>query len=431
MTELVKRKKRRHAVAERKIPLGMRVLFIILIVVLVMFTALAVTFHSMRTKGKKSLYNGVQSSGPMLPGVSVIEIPTGGASENSTGGGLPGLQQSGTEVETDEEGSIVDSSGGSSAPSGSGGGNSQGSASKPSNPVNGETLAPYEPQEGDVSYNGHIYRYNKDILTFLLLGIDSTETVPTGGGEINYMKGGQSDMMFLAVMNPHTNELSMIAINRNTMTDVDMYRADGSFLRTAKAQICVQHGYGDGKELSCERAKQTVSEMLYGLPIHGYCSIRLGGIMEVNDSVGGVTLTVKKDYEPLGYKAGETVTLDGDAAYAFLRRRDITMFDSATDRLNRQKLYLSALLKSVKEQTSSNISFPVTLYKKLNPYMVTNISVDEVTYLATEMLNYSVGNGKMYSLPGNTVRGRIFEEFYLDEAAVVELMLKVFYDVVK
>ncbi|MCM1308330.1 MAG: LCP family protein [Butyrivibrio sp.] len=428
MLKEVKRKKRTRALY--KIPIGFRVLTLVMLVVLVIFISLAAAFRIMRTKGKKSLYNGLQNSAPVLPGF--VERVTDGSFESGPFGSKE-TYGSGEASENGADSTVDIAENGENAASLLKPVNmdaSQNGGVQNGNSQQGAGGQSYVPKEGDVSYNGHIYRYNSDVLTFLLMGIDSTETVPSGGGQINYLKGGQSDMMFLAVMNPHSKELSLIAINRNTMTDIDMYRSDGSFLRTAKAQICVQHGYGDGRELSCERAVQTVSEMLYELPIHGYFSVRLGGIIEVNDSVGGVTLTTQKDYEPLGFKAGETVTLDGDQAYSFLRKRDTAVFDSATDRLNRQKLYLSGLLKSVKEKMSSNISFPVTLYRDLNPYMVTNISADEVAYLASEINGYSIGKAKIYSLPGETVMGRVFEEFYLDEKGVTELILKIFYEAV-
>lgn len=56
-------------------------------------------------------------------------------------------------------------------------------------------------QEGDVRYQGIHYRYNADILTFLFLGIDKLEEVkPVENG----MDGGQSDAIFLLVLNPTT-----------------------------------------------------------------------------------------------------------------------------------------------------------------------------------------------------------------------------------
>ena len=117
-------------------------------------------------------------------------------------------------------------------------------------------------QPGDVRYNGIHYRYNEDILTFLFLGIDRMgEVTPVADG----MDGGQSDAIFLLALNPHKKEAAVIGIPRDTMTEVETYSRSGSYTGTMKTQLCLQHGYGDGAQLSCERSVEAVSGLFYGL----------------------------------------------------------------------------------------------------------------------------------------------------------------------
>ena len=102
-------------------------------------------------------------------------------------------------------------------------------------------------QEGWVKYNGSIYAYNEDVRTFLFMGIDKKSDVK----EVEEgTKGGQADALFLAVMNPHDKTLKIVGINRNTMEDVEIYKDIGAYVTTQKAQIAVQHGYGNGVEES-------------------------------------------------------------------------------------------------------------------------------------------------------------------------------------
>ena len=68
--------------------------------------------------------------------------------------------------------------------------------------------------------------------------------------------------MFLAVMNPHDKSVSIIAINRNAMALVDVYDEDGVYMGQYTKQITLQHGYGDGMELSCERSLQGRSSIM-------------------------------------------------------------------------------------------------------------------------------------------------------------------------
>ena len=61
--------------------------------------------------------------------------------------------------------------------------------------------------------------------------------------------------------------------------------------------------------------------------------------------------------------------------------------------------------------------------------MVTDITLDEVNYLATTALSYSFSGDQVYSLEGETVVGDGgFEEFYPDEQALYELILNIFYE---
>lgn len=126
-------------------------------------------------------------------------------------------------------------------------------------------------QNGWVKYKNQIYAYNEDILTFLFMGIDkqdeTVQEMPEG------TDGGQADALFLLVLNPRKKEMDLIGINRNTMTQIDMYSDTGAYIDTITAQICVQHGFGNGMEESCVYQKEAVSRLFYGLPIHGYAAV--------------------------------------------------------------------------------------------------------------------------------------------------------------
>lgn len=278
-------------------------------------------------------------------------------------------------------------------------------------------------QEGDVRYQGSIYRYNKDIITFLFLGIDDLGEVEV---KEEGTEGGQSDAIFLLVLNPHTKEGSVIGINRDTMTDIDVYSNVGGYLWTEKAQLTLQHAYGDGAQLSCERSRDAVSRLFYDLPIHGYCAVNMGAIPLINDAVGGVEVEALEDVWE--FRQGETVLLKGDAAYHYLHDRDTGSFNSAGRRLDRQKQYLTAYAAAAADAMKEDISLPVKLYGTLSKYMVTDVTADEVSYLATRIPDYSFSPERFYSLEGRTVEGGVLEQFFVDETALYELILKVFYE---
>lgn len=291
----------------------------------------------------------------------------------------------------------------------------------------GQGEEPDDWQEGDIRYNGIHYRYNEDILTFLFLGIDRMEEAgPAAEGEY----GGQSDALFLLVLNPHSRKISVIGIPRDTMTELEVYEKDGRYIGTAQGQITLQHAYGDGAELSCERSVEAVSRLFYGLPVHGYCAINMGAVPVLNDAVGGIRLYSLEDMQLTDYKikAGEEVLLEGLNAYDYVHNRDVSDFNSAGDRLQRQVQYLEAYAAAALGKIKEDLTFPVSLYGKLEKYMVTDISVDEVSYLALQAAGYSFDREDMCTLKGETVMGERFEEFYVDETALYELILEVFYE---
>ena len=111
---------------------------------------------------------------------------------------------------------------------------------------------------------------------------------------------------------------------------------------------------------------------------------------------------------------------------SYLHNRDISSFNSAGRRLQRQKQYLTEYAAAAMEAVKEDITLPVTLYGTLSRYMVTDISVDEVGYLATQAAGYRLG--EIHTLEGETVMGEQFEEFYPDEEALYRLILEVFYE---
>lgn len=291
--------------------------------------------------------------------------------------------------------------------------------------INTENSSVEKWQEGIIRYNDIDYRYNNDIRTFLFMGIDKAEEVAEGEDGID---GGQSDAMFLLVINPDTKKMSIIAINRNTMTTVDVYAADGSYRGTAELQICLQHGYGDGMRTSCTRTVNTVSRMFDNIPIAGYFAINMNGIPILNDAVGGITVEVLEDVDSYGHKLkkGETVTLKGTQSLAYVRSRDVNEFDSATRRLERQQQYIISLMSKVKTVASQGEKGIMSIYEPAEDYIVTNIDFLELAEIGAE---YSFDSSDMYTIPGETIMGARFEEHYIDDNALYDMIIDIFYEV--
>lgn len=289
-------------------------------------------------------------------------------------------------------------------------------------------------EPGWVKYEGKVYAYNEDIMTFLFMGIDKDNEVREVAEGTD---GGQADALFLLVLNPKTETFQIISVNRNTMTDIRLYDSSGEYLSTVQAQIAVQHGFGNGVEESCEYQVDAVRRLFYNLPIHGYCAVNMDAVITLTDLVGGIELTSLEDVtsaiqdETLGapvVKEGETVLLDGRMAYSYVRYRDIDEEGSANKRLLRQQQFLGEWIKKTKGAVKKDFSLVLDLYHAVMEQMVTDISVDEVVYLAGLAADYKFSMDQFHSLQGETVQGEEFEEFYVDEDALYRMMLDIFYE---
>ena len=276
--------------------------------------------------------------------------------------------------------------------------------------------------ENYISYNGQKYQHNDHLRTYLYMGIDKDGPVTEAEDSVS---GGQSDAMFLIVVDSEKKTISVLSINRNTMTDVDVYDKDGNFVETRKLQICLQHGFGDGMRTSCQRSVDAVSNLLYGEPVSGYIAMNMDAMPMMNDSVGGVTVEVLDDLTSpsrnVSLHKGETVTLNGDEAYVYLRSRDINEFDSATERLNRQMQYIQAFVKQAKSKDAATL---VSAYDAITDYIVTNVDVPN---LVNKLTTYGFDDSRLYTIPGETQMGEQYEEYHVDEDALYQVMLDIFY----
>lgn len=278
-----------------------------------------------------------------------------------------------------------------------------------------------------ISYNGEIYEYRENILTFLVLGIDDWEVVSPAEDGIS---GGQSDALFLVALDLDKEQVTVITINRNAMVLLDIYDKNGKYMYQGYGQIALQHGYGDGMEVSCERTVNTVSRVFCDMPINGYFSVNMGAIAYLNDTVGGVELTSMDDFD-LPYfnvQAGEEVRLAGVQAYYYLKYRDTTVFNSASERMERQRQYLDAFVEQALAKTKEDIRFPLKLYQEIEPFVVTDIDGRGMIYLISEVAGYEPNQIQILSVPGEIVMGDEFEEFYIDEQAYEQMLMAVFYE---
>ncbi|MCD8355072.1 MAG: LCP family protein [Clostridia bacterium] len=273
-----------------------------------------------------------------------------------------------------------------------------------------------------IYYRGKTYRYNSDLMNVLFLGIDTSDEIT-----LQDMPGlaGQSDCIFILSANRKEETVHLLQISRDTMTEVDLFDVSGNYLTSIQAQIATQYAYGNGEQSSCWAAKKTISELLYSLPIDAYISMNLEGISKMNDAVGGVTLTLTQDATEIdsSFRKGNTVTLNGEQAEAFVRYRDINVSGSNQDRMERQMQYLPALLQAARNAVGSSGDYYKTFYHVLEPYTVTDLSAEQMNQLAA----YDFLENEVETVPGTLQAGTEYDEFYVDDNELYALIIDLFY----
>ena len=375
----------------------------ILITVLLAAAVLAVSLYLLYPQLQTRLAAG-KSSGKDSAGTVSAEGAESGGMQNS------GMQNSGS------------AGGEASGTQGEGGPAGNGQAENPLAEEAahlGETSAA---AQGVVSYGGKQYRYNDHLSNYLFLGIDTDGDIQEERASIS---AGQADAIYLASYDRQTQKLRMLAIPRDTMTAIDLYDKQGDYNGTTTGHLAVQYAYGDGRFTSCERTRDAVSHLLYGVPILGYASMNRSSIPLLADVVDGVPLTVPDDSlaeRDDTFRAGAAVTITSANAETFLRYRDTTTHQQALVRMERQKTFIRAFADRLLELQRQDPHTVTDVYEEMKPYMVTNMTNDIFLDLAG-----ASREGGITTIPGEGVATEKYDEYHVDEDALYELILDVFY----
>lgn len=280
-----------------------------------------------------------------------------------------------------------------------------------------------------ITYNGKTYSFNEDVTTVALMGIDIKDFENTDKvvGE-----GGQADAIYIAVIDTKADKVTILGVSRDTMVDVNVYNTEGGFLRTENMQLCLSYAYGDGAHTSCENTLTSLERLFYGMQYDTYFSIDTRALETLTDTVGGVTVTslvdFYSDYYNRTIKVGETVTLHGHDATMYIRSRDLEELDSNNDRMARQKQFMTAFLSQIWGSVKSNPAVIADLYGTISDNSTTNLTPSKMTYLTTTAISMldSYKEIEFLNIPGTVKKGE-YAEFIVDENALMEIMLDLFY----
>ncbi len=231
---------------------------------------------------------------------------------------------------------------------------------------------------------------DSDRINFLLMGIGGP------GHEGPYL----TDTIILGSLKPSTKEVAMISIPR------DLIVPDGS-----GSYIKINHIYAlsqkDGLEAAFEKTKDTIGKT-FGIPIHYMGVVDFDGFIKVIDTIGGVTVTVDRDFSDSEFPTADfktqTITfkkgsqkMDGLTALRFARSRHGNNNEGSDFARSKrqQKIILATKEKLASFNTLFNPLKLTSLFDLVNQYTKTDMEPWELVKLVH--LGKDIDMKKMYS----------------------------------
>ncbi len=280
--------------------------------------------------------------------------------------------------------------------------------------------------ENEIEYKGVSYTLDPDVVSILFMGVDKKDI----NADLGYGKNGQADSIFVAAINTRDKSIKLIPLSRETMVDVSLYSTGGEYVGVKHEQLCLAYAYGDTPESCSKNVLESVRRALYGINISSYVSIDLDGVEAITNAVGGVTLPCLEEFSVDGrtYKVNETLNLDGYLARQYIQNRSKTDIYGNTRRMQRQKQFLSAFANKAGNQIMDNFTRLATYYNMMGPYISTDLTLSQVTYLASSCLSFNVGDAFQYkTIEGETTTDGQYVQFIPDEQSTLDAIVDVFY----
>lgn len=280
--------------------------------------------------------------------------------------------------------------------------------------------------ESDISlsYQGKTVHYREhEITNYLLIGMDRGDMENRG-----YQDGGQADFLLILSVDRRHRTITPVMIDRDTMTPVTTYGIFGNPAGTRTMQICLAQAFSGVDNSGSENTAQAASGLLGGVKIDRWLMMNLGGIALLNDSIGGVEVTLEDDLTVLdpALQKGATVLLTGELAEHFVRGRRTVADGTNASRMIRQQTYIEALIQKMNRLLEEDDDFLYRVFDSLSGHMESD--ADE-KILINEANAYSKYDWQpLVTLPGEHGVGEDgFAEFRVDEQRMMDIIVDLWF----
>ena len=285
---------------------------------------------------------------------------------------------------------------------------------------------PYAGQEESLTYYNGAWYARKELETVLVMGVD--KYADDAAAEDGYTNQEQADFLLLLVLDRNAGVCTALPLNRDTMTEITALGLAGERTGTFTGQLALAHTYGSGGLDSARNEGRAVSALLYGTEIDHVMAFTMDAVPVLTDAVGGVPVLVEDDFSAMTDQLpmGQEVTLRGELALTFVRGRG-SMGGEKTNlnRMARQNAYLQGLYRRLQD-TVQDEGFLTQLLLELAPYLDTDCTAAQLNDLYQTVVQDKLA--VLDAPAGEAVVGDEFMEFHVDEDALQQTVIELFYE---
>ena len=285
---------------------------------------------------------------------------------------------------------------------------------------------PYAGQEESLTYYNGAWYARKELETVLVMGVD--KYADDAAAEDGYTNQEQADFLLLLVLDRNAGVCTALPLNRDTMTEITALGLAGERTGTFTGQLALAHTYGSGGLDSARNEGRAVSALLYGTEIDHVMAFTMDAVPVLTDAVGGVPVLVEDDFSAMTDQLpmGQEVTLRGELALTFVRGRG-SMGGAKTNlnRMARQNAYLQGLYRRLQD-TAQDEGFLTQLLLELSPYLDTDCTATQLNDLYQTVVQDKLA--VLDAPAGEAVVGDEFMEFHVDEDALQQTVIELFYE---
>ena len=280
----------------------------------------------------------------------------------------------------------------------------------------------------NITYKGRKYQYNNRITTILYAGLDSEAPLVQNA---KYTMAPRADSISLIVLDDLHKKATVIALSRDTMTEIRRYSLSGKKNGLYVDHLGYAYTYGDGGKASCDGLCEAVSLLLYGIPVNDYVVSNVKSMQAISSFIGPVEVTVpNNDLAEKNelYTEGAIVSIDSSNVEMFVRSRDTARYFSNEGRMLRQKAYITGAMARMKNLLNDKPEEFWRILQETGDYVQTNITRNRYLDLIKLLHNIDIANPDYIIPEGEQVAGKYHDEFHPDEAKLLDIVVELFYN---